>query len=411
VARGLAGALAEWCAARQDEMVALLRELVDTPSHASDREGVAKVARLVCEPLEQIDFSFEEHPTTLPTHLAWLEPIMSPGVPSRQLAGSWVGRRTARESGRLLLLGDLDTAWPPGRDGAHFSVRDGRARGPGVADMKGGLLVLVTALRALHALGAATPGVSVVLAGDEQAGSFGSRQLVETEARKADWCLCVECARDGGQLMHARGHIGVGRVEVTGIEAHAGSARSAGASAIAALAGIVPRLDALTRRGRGIYVTVTLIGGGRRRSVVPGSAWATLDVRTPDASAWAETTEQIERVVARAQSPGVTLGLKLHAHRPGFGLGSGGAQLLDEARAAGRLLGIRVRSQASPAAGSSAFAGALGVPTLDGLGPSGGALMTPAEYVEIDSLAPRAALLALLVHRLASAGRAKRPRA
>jgi glutamate carboxypeptidase len=400
----LADDLLAWCTERQGEMVELLRRLVDTPSHAAQPDGVRRVAELLGEHLAPIGVRLEEHAgRPVAPELAWLEPIMSPEAPYEQLAASYVARRGGDGRDTLLLLGDLDTSAPEGSVAAlPFGVRGERAYGAGIADMKGGLVVMVTALRALAAHGARTPPIRVVLAGDEQAGSLSSRALIEHEARSARWCLCFECARDGGRLMHSRGHIGVGRVVARGREAHTGSAHESGRNAIEALARAIPGLNALTRAEDGTFVTVTLVSGGRRRSVVPALATAVIDVRTPSVSAWAALRERIEEVVAEAAVPGVETEVTVHDHRPGFTLGEGGKRLLDVVRSAGRRLGMTIESQASAAAGSSAFAGALDVPTVDGMGPSGGDMMTVDEYVELPSLAPRAALAALVVSTLAS---------
>ena len=126
------------------------------------------------------------------------------------------------------------------------------------------------------------------------------------------------------------------------------------------------------------------------------------------ADQWSAARGEIESVISKVAVPGVELTVRLHDHRPGFAPGPGGRQLMDLVLEAGRHLGIRIESAASPAAGSSAFAGALGVPTIDGLGPAGGDLMTPGEFVELASLAPRAALLAMVIALLGRSDR-KRP--
>jgi len=123
--------------------------------------------------------------------------------------------------------------------------------------MKGGLVVLAFALEALEKSGLIGPAITtVVLSPDEQAGSLSSRTIIEAAARKADWCFCMECARDGGNLMGSRAHIGVARLDVYGREAHAGSARASGISAIEILARKIGEISALTDPERGLYVTV-----------------------------------------------------------------------------------------------------------------------------------------------------------
>lgn len=402
-----AGLITGWLRDRRSALERELVELVAIPSHAAQPAGVAEVAERIEAAIGPIGFRFQRH-RQRPTRAAdaWIEDVLSPGTPYSQLAGTWTARRASSGGrGRLVLLGDLDTAFPA-HAGARLraQVQGRRLVGPGVADMKGGLVVLTAALRALAANELPTPEIHVVLAGDEQAGSLGSRRWIERALAGADWCLCVECARAGGRLMAARGHIGIGIVTANGREAHTGSAHASGVNAIDALARVLVRLPRLSRPDRGIYVTATLITGGRRRSVMPALARATIDVRTPDAAAWARTVGALRRVVDRARQAGDDVELRLYDHRPGVPWNRGAERLLRLAVEAGEAAGVSVEAIRSPAAGSSAFAGPIGVPTLDGLGPIGGNLMTPDEYIELDSLVPRAALLAGLIWRLGQVG-------
>jgi glutamate carboxypeptidase len=239
------------------------------------------------------------------------------------------------------------------------------------------------------------------LSPDEQAGSLASRAVIEAEASAADWCLCVECARDGGSLMGSRAHIGVGRLDVWGVEAHAGSAHALGASAIEELAHHVVALRSLTDRAAGVYVTVGQIHGGRRRSVVPGHAWCTIDLRAPDARAWTLLDNRVRELVAVSHVPRTRTELRSYCHRPGVPRTERTERLIAIARRAGSAAGISFGVVPSSAAGSSAFAGALGTPTLDGMGPVGADLMTDREHIELNSLGERALLLALTLHLLA----------
>lgn len=387
---------------QRDPLLALLREFVSIESHVTQPAGVAAVAGVLERELGPCGFTFERVPGgPLPADEDWLAEVMLPDGDFAAVADVVVARRCGIGARRALLLGDLDTAYPPGALlRSPFRVNEGRAYGPGVADMKGGLVVLAAALRALNECGLDAPPISAVLSPDEQAGSLRSRSVIMAEARGMSWCLCFECARDGGSLMGSRAHIGVARLEVVGREAHAGSAHAAGANAVAELAHKILALQALTAPTRGVFVTVTLIRGGRRRSVVPGDASAIIDVRTPDAAAWAEVEAAIRHIAATAGVPGTSATLRIHAHRPGIPWTPATDRLIGAARRAGRAAGISFDVVHSPAAGSSSFAGAQGVPTLDGMGPSGGSLMTDQEYVVVDSLIERALLVALTLHLL-----------
>lgn len=385
--------------AMRDELRALLAELVGIESHASQPDGVARVGRAVERALAGTGIEWQHVRGAMPgPEDTWLTDLVLPGFPYERVADVVVGRRPGTGL-RVLLLGDLDTSYEPGATSRYpFRIEGERAYGPGVADMKGGLVVLVGALRALPADGA--PSLTVVLSPDEQAGSLSSRRVIEAAARDADVCLCVECAREGGNVMASRAHIGVARLDVYGREAHAGSAHASGANALEALADHTMALQRLTEPSKGIYVTVTIAAGGRRRSVVAGHAWCVIDVRTPDAPAWDATERCIRQVVARDVVPGTRAELRIRAHRPGVAWNERTDALLRIAQEAGAAAGITFDAIRSPAAGSSAFAGALGVPTLDGMGPCGGDLMTDREHVELGSIEDRAVLLALTLSDL-----------
>jgi glutamate carboxypeptidase len=381
----------------------LLEELVAIESHATQREGVEAVGDAVARELERIGFATRRvHGERVPVGERWLEALMLPGFDFAGLAAHRVSRRTGPGRGRVLILGDLDTAFPPGATARFpFRVVDGRAYGPGVADMKGGLVVAVHALKALAATGLEGPAeVVCVWSADEQAGSLTARGVIETAARQADWAFCLECAREGGKLMGARAQIGVGLLEVEGREAHAGSAYAQGASAIEAMARKITAIHALTDPAREVYLNVGTVHGGWRRSVVAGRAEATLDVRTPGPEAWEEVAMALRAIAARVDVPGTAGSLRLASHRPAVPWTAETDRLLSVAREIGAVLRIPIAALRSPAAGSSAFVGPLGVPCLDGMGPAGGGLMTDQEHVVVKTLPERAALLAGMLHAL-----------
>lgn len=391
--------------ARLPKMLALLETLVRIPSHAVQPDGVERVRQAVGAELAMAGFTVEDVELPMPAEEdAWLRELMLPGGSYGAIGPALLARRSGSGRGHGLLLGDLDTSYGPGAFSRFpYRVEGNRALGPGIADMKGGLVVLTAALRLLHDLDLAMPAETVVvLCPDEQAGSLRSRSLVRDEARRADWCVCVECARNGGSLMGARGHIGVARLDVCGKESHAGSDHAGGISAVEALARKIPHINALTDPARGVFVTVAQIGGGRRRSVVPGDAHAIIDVRTPDAATWASVEAEMQAIAAAGDVPGTTSELRIRAHRPGVSWTAGTDRLIEVARRSGEEAGVHFEVIRSPAAGSSAFAGEAGIPVLDGMGPIGGALMTDHEYVQIPSLIERSLLLALVLHHLAT---------
>lgn len=384
----------------------LLETLVGIESHASQPDGVRAVAETVSEELALAGFTVEHvPPPPVAARDRWLESIMLPELDYSSIAEAVIARKGFGGGGRVLLLGDLDTSFTEGTLRSFpFRVEDGRAYGPGVADMKGGLVVLVAAMRALQDTGLEAQPLSIVLSPDEQAGSLRSRSIIEAEAAACDWCLCVECARDGGNLMGSRAQCGVGLLEVHGRESHTGSAHGTGASAIETLARKVPDINAQTDSERGRFVTVTIVRGGRRRSVVPDQCSGVIDVRTRDAEDWYAVEKQLQAIADREEVPGTTSSLMLHAHRPAVHRTARTDELIEVALQAGAAIGVHPGVVTSAAGGSSAFAGPFGVAVLDGMGPSGGGLMTENEYIEVATLAERASLMALTLHLLSRRG-------
>lgn len=380
----------------------LLAEIVSIPSHVSQPRGIEAVAEIVGTELRSL--GFEQVEASAPARRAppWAEQVLSPGVGVDDLLDPIVWHRPGTADGDLLILGDLDAALALEADACRLTVRDGRAVGPAVADMKGGLVVLVEALHSLARTGRPAPSLTVVLSADEQAGSLRSAETISRRAGAASWCICLECARDGGRLMRSRGHIGVGQLTATGVEAHAGSARRAGINAITLLAKGLAALDGDGLSGRHATVTPTMLTGGTRRSVVPGGASAVLDVRARDARFW-EGLEGRMRAALSAVDADDRLHLDLFNHRPGLQATDRTAWFLSLVRDVGSRLGVEIQATDSLAAGSSAFVDSHRIPVLDGMGPSGGALMTVEEYIEVDSLGTRAELLSATIAELGAA--------
>lgn len=390
----------------ESERAALLRlveELVGIDSHATLPDGVNAVGDALCRGLEAIGYTTERaRGKPLPPEHRWIEELMLPGYDTARLGDHRIARKAGSGSGRVLVLGDMDTAFLPGGPRRFpFRVEGDRAYGAGIADMKGGLATAVYALKALEATGRNNLGeVTCVFSADEQVGSLSARQVIEPAAREADWAFCMECARDGGNLMGSRAHIGAARLDVHGREAHAGSAYLSGASAIEAMARKIIAIQALTDPPREIYLNVGTVSGGWRRSVVPGHCTAAIDVRTPSAAVWDEVEAALRRIADRTELPGSSASLRIASHRPAVPWTEKTDRLIAIAQEAGREIGLTFGVIRSPAAGSSAFTGPLGVPCLDGMGPAGGDLMTDQEHIVVATLVERAALLATTMHKL-----------
>ena len=213
----------------------LLRDLVEIESWSSDKAGVDRAGAFLARELERAGMSIERHPQT-------------------GFGDQLVARRRFGGKGRVLILGHLDTVWPTGtlRDWPFTISADGLARGPGAGDMKGGLIVALAALEALQAHGrCGLDCVSFLLVPDEELGTPYSRPLIQQEARAADWAFVMEPGRENGGVVTSRSVVGKFVIRAQGRSAHCGVDYQRGASAVRALAGKVAPLEALTRNERG----------------------------------------------------------------------------------------------------------------------------------------------------------------
>ncbi|HET6380248.1 MAG TPA: M20/M25/M40 family metallo-hydrolase, partial [candidate division Zixibacteria bacterium] len=271
-----------------------------------------------------------------------------------------------------------------------------RALGPAVADMKGGLVVMVDALRQLGSR--AAPEIVIVLSRDEQAGSLRSGATIEALGRTATWCLCFECGRDGDRVMTSRARVGVGRAVARVEGGYAGTAVNAAENASIVLGRALVVLGGV--HDDRYRVTPTILRAGVRRSVIPSVGQAVLDVRARDDAAWAAMIARLEAVPAEIDQIG-HLTFEAVAHRPALPRTPLTEAFLAFVRNVGTELGIHLAETGSFAAGSSAFIDSSRVAVLDGMGPAGGDLMTDREYIEVGSIGIRSALVAETTAHLA----------
>lgn len=326
------------------------------------------------------------------------------------LAATMAGRDPAGP--RVLIVGHADTVWPAGT-AADWPVQcDGDLlSGPGVGDMKGGLVMAAHACAAVRDAGglASIAALELLVVPDEELGSIGSRGWIEDRARDSHACLGLEAGWPGGGLDVERGAVGALRLTATGRTAHAAGHEGTGASAVAALAPLVTELERLSRAQEGRLVTVGVFRGGVARQVVPDHAELLIDLRAPTAATGDELLAGIEAVLAAAATGEVRLSLSGGVTRPAFPRAASEwlyARAVEHAAG----LGIRVTPVASRGGSDASFAAALGLPTLDGLGPICHESCARGERIEISSLATRGALMGLLIADLGDPG-APEPRA
>ncbi|MFD1933820.1 M20/M25/M40 family metallo-hydrolase [Nonomuraea mangrovi] len=357
-------------------MIEDLGELVSCESFSSDLDAVARSAKVVAAMGAR---HLGAQPETIVidgvTHLRW-----SFGTP------------------KVLLLGHHDTVWPMGTLATHpWSVVDGIARGPGVFDMKAGLVQMFHALAELDSL----DGVCVLVTGDEEVGSVTSRTLIEDAARGLAATFVLEASADGGALKTARKGTSDYTVTVYGKAAHAGLEPWNGANAgielahqILTIAGVAELVDE-DEPVTGTTVTPTVLAGGTTVNTVPALARVGVDVRVPTLAAQAKVD-----TLMRALSPqlkGTRLEMSGGPNRPPMEAALS-AELFAEAARLAEELGLGALTSASVGGASDGnFTAGLGVPTLDGLGGVGGGAHADHEHVVVAEMPGRMRLLRALV--------------
>lgn len=302
-----------------------------------------------------------------------------------------------RHAPTQLLLGHVDTVWPLGTLGARpWSVDDGVARGPGVFDMKAGVVQILFALRALQDLGLDPPATPVVLINtDEEIGSRESTSAIDRLSRVASRAfVCEPGLGSSGAMKTARKGLAKYTVTVHGRAAHAGLDPEAGASAILELSSVIQRLFDLTDRERDITVNVGTIEGGIQANVVAPRSQAVVDVRVL-------TTEDAENVDAAIRAiepvtPGTSITVAGGFGRPPMVRSERNAALFERARGIGTRLGMDLQ-EVTAGGGSDGNTTSQHTATLDGLGIIGDGAHAPSERINLSSLAPRTALLAALM--------------
>jgi glutamate carboxypeptidase len=305
------------------------------------------------------------------------------------LVARWGG---AADAPHVLLLGHHDTVWPSGTlESMPVTEEDGVLRGPGVYDMKGGLVVAELAFEVLRRCGAApSRPVRLVVVADEEVGSPTARPLVEAHMEGAVAALGLESPHPGGALKTARLGSTRVRIEITGRAAHAALDPESGVSAVDELMDQLFAVREIMAAEPTVLCNVGTVGGGGRTNVVPDGAAADIGLRFTDVA----TQERVLAALGRLTPvrAGAEVAVRTLTSRPAWS--EPDDELLARVAVAGAAVGQEVTG--SPAAGGADTntAGAAGIPTLDGFGPLGGGAHAPDERIEKESLAARAALLA-----------------
>ena len=307
---------------------------------------------------------------------------------------------------RLLLIGHIDTVFSEGevaRRPFTLSERGGQriATGPGVLDMKSGVLLAMYALNLLsEAREDSYQSVTLLCNSDEEIGSPSSKDLIKELARQHDVALVFEPGRKEHTVVSARKGCGRYKVEVWGRSAHAGVEPHMGRNAILELASQVQKLQALNGTIPSITLSVGIIRGGERTNVVPDYAYCELDVRAADVAGIQAVEQAMRSLTTQHILNDTRIQLSGGMSSQPFQRSAQNEPLLTLIKAAGADLGIAIEDVSTGGASDANTTAWAGTPTLDGLGPGGALAHNPGEYVELDYLPKRIALVMRLIKRL-----------
>lgn len=371
--------------AREAAFASVLAELVAIDSGTDSPDGVNRMADRVGELLAADGWTVERHATDR--------------VDDRRWGDILIARLRGAGGRRVLLLGHLDTVFPDGTAAARpFRVEDGRGYGPGVCDMKGGLLVGLHAAGVLRDVGDEAFGELVFVCNpDEERGSPASRPRILDEARRADAVLVLEAARENGDVVSSRKGVTTVRIEITGRAAHAGVEPERGRSAVVEAARKIEALHALHDGPDGTTVNVGVVQAGTRSNVVPERAVLDIDVRASTESALSAVEAEVERIGSTNATEGVTSTVHQSREVRPMERSAGTVELFRTARAIAADLGFALDEAATGGASDANATSAIGIATLDGLGPVGGDDHSEREWIDMRSVAERTALLAGLI--------------
>jgi glutamate carboxypeptidase len=371
----------------QGEQIEFLGRLVNHDSGTDDVLDVNRVGAILAERLESLGFTVSR-------------------VAQEHFGDHLVAEKPGRGPRRFLFVGHFDTVFPSGTVKERpFHVAGGRAYGPGVYDMKGGLSALLYALRAHRETRSRAwddVSIAIVFNADEERLSPTSRAVIAEQARRAHSVGILEPARPGGEYVMARKGAGVFRLEVTGKSSHAGLQPELGASAIWDLAQKVAELHTLTSFDTGTTVNVGVIRGGTRPNVIADRAAADIDLRVWNTEEAARATARMREICERVRVPGTAARFTGAIQFPPWPPGDPGtARLLEIMQAAGRDLGVEVKAIATGGGSDGNHTSQL-APTIDGLGPRGSRAHSEEEFIELATLLERTKMIAVFLERWAA---------
>jgi glutamate carboxypeptidase len=376
------GEILEWLGTQQGAMLGLLEDLVNIDGGSYDKAGVDAVGVRIRKFLESHDIACE----TIANETYGDALRATVGGPSNSA---------------IMLMGHRDTVFPKGEPTRRpFKIEDGKAYGPGVADMKAGLVMNAFVLAAFKKFGGAPAPLVGLFTSDEEIGSPACRPIIEAEARRARAVFNSEPGRPSGNVVTGRKGGVFMKMEIAGKAAHSGGNFAEGISAIEELARKTIALHAITDLTKGTTVNVGLVSGGQTVNTVAPWARCEIDLRyvtPPDREA---AMAKIMHIVETANVPGTSARLEIAGEFKPLVQGPENKKLFDHYAACANDISLKIEGEFSGGCADSGFTSGVGTPTICAVGPVGAKAHTPEEFMVVDSFVPRAQSLALAVARL-----------
>ena len=361
------------------EMTAFLQQIVEVESPSSEKEAVDRVGAILAETSRNLGASVTFYP--------------------QAARGDHIVAKWGDGEGGILLMGHMDTVFPLGTLAAMpFYEQDGKIYGPGVQDMKGGLVIGLTAIKALVEENAMPERpITFLFTSDEEVGSQTSQALIEELAGRADLVLCLEPGLTDGSLKTWRKGVGDFRLEITGRAAHAGGNHAEGRNALEEMAHQILAIQKLTDYEKGTTLNVGVAAGGIAPNVVPDYARLDIDLRLTDINEYAHIHKGLQNLTPKLSE--TKLALSGGLNRPPMPFDATMKATYEKAEDIAAETGIRLKAGGTGGGSDANFVSPLGVPVLDGLGAIGAGLHSSREFIYTSSLVERTELLTHLLRK------------
>ena len=376
--------LINWLNAQQENMLSLMADLVNIDSNSFDKAGVDKVAA-------RLRVFFDNHRIPYDTI-----PLTDHGDALRAVVSGGDGNKP------ILLCGHRDTVFATGEvEKRPFSTRDGKAFGPGVADMKPGLVINAFILAAFHKFGGHPNPLIGLFTGDEEIGSPSSKDIIIAEAEKARLAFNSEPSRPSGNIVTQRKGGIFCHCAIKGVAAHSGGFFTEGRSAIQELAYKIQALHALTDLERGTTINVGLVRGGQSVNTVAAEASCDIDIRYQDTAERDDILTQVKTICEKVYVEDTSSSFSIRGEFQPLNPSAQSKELFALYQESAAQDDVIVEGEHSGGCADSGFIAAAGTPVICGVGPVGGNYHRPDEWMQIDSLAQRARFIANTILRLA----------